>query len=144
MVAFWDAISDERLLNTFRFEDQDFLNRVKIVLGDEYMRVEFKYRTNMDIASMFTAWAFELLGVDQVHWLISNSVKEEWRGDLTGFIKMARNEEGFVFLNGVWLHSCDFQHPLRSFLLWSVNCSKEFHRALAQIGMQGVQDYIRL
>ncbi|GLJ30497.1 hypothetical protein SUGI_0603540 [Cryptomeria japonica] len=55
MVAFWGAISDERLSNVFRFEDQDFLNRGKIVLGDEYMRGEFKYRTNVDMASMFTA-----------------------------------------------------------------------------------------
>lgn len=37
MVAFWGAISDEHLSNVFRFEDRDFLNRVKIVLGDEYM-----------------------------------------------------------------------------------------------------------
>ncbi|GLJ53303.1 hypothetical protein SUGI_1136020 [Cryptomeria japonica] len=82
MVAFWGTISDEHLSNVFRFEDQDFLNRVKIVLGDEYMRGEFKYHMNIDIASMFIAWAFELLGVDCAHWLVLNSVMEEWRGDL--------------------------------------------------------------
>lgn len=38
---------------------------------------EFKYHTNVDIASMFVAWAFELVGVDRVHRLVSNSVKEE-------------------------------------------------------------------
>lgn len=86
MVAFWGTISDQRLSNIFRFEDRDFLNRVKIVLGNEYMQGKFKYRTNVDIASMFTVWAFEFLGVDRAHWLVLNSVKEEWRCDLAGFI----------------------------------------------------------
>lgn len=114
------------------------------MLGDEYMWRKYRYRTNVDIASMFAVWDFELVGVDRVHWLVSNSVKEDWRGGLEGFIWMVRDGEGFVCPNGMWLHSSEFQSPLCPFLLWSANCSKEVHRASTQIGMHGVQEYIRV
>ncbi|GLJ23025.1 hypothetical protein SUGI_0434550 [Cryptomeria japonica] len=38
---------------------------------------------------------------------------------------MSRDGIGFVCPNGVWLHSNDFRHPLRSYLLWSVDSNKE-------------------
>ncbi|GLJ23026.1 hypothetical protein SUGI_0434560 [Cryptomeria japonica] len=62
MVAFWGQIFDERLSNVFRFDDREFLTRIKLVLGEEYLKAQFKYRSNVDIASMFTTWCFELVG----------------------------------------------------------------------------------
>lgn len=104
MVAFWGRISDEGLSHVFKFEDRDFLNRVKIILEDEYTNAQFQYRTNADIATIFLAWCFELESKDMMEWLIRNYVKEEWCVGLERFMGMARDGEGFVFPGGVWLH----------------------------------------
>lgn len=71
-VAFWGRISDERLMHVFKIEDRDFLNRVEIVLGDEYLNAQFRYQTNVDIALIFLARCFELELQDMVNWLINN------------------------------------------------------------------------
>ncbi|GLJ18847.1 hypothetical protein SUGI_0336600 [Cryptomeria japonica] len=142
MVAFWGQISDERLSNVFRFEDHNFLTRIKIVLGEEYLKAQFKYQTNVDIATMFTAWCFEL-GVQKVRWLVMNSVKEEWRGGLESFLLMLRDGSGFACPNGVWLHLSKFRPPLPPYLIWSADSSKEVRRASAQIGLHGVEECIR-
>ncbi|GLJ49143.1 hypothetical protein SUGI_1036740, partial [Cryptomeria japonica] len=57
-------------------------------------------------------------------------------------VGMVRNGEGFVFPGGDWIRVSDFT-PLRIFLLWSANFKKELYRASAQIGMNGVKDYLR-
>ncbi|GLJ05918.1 hypothetical protein SUGI_0028200 [Cryptomeria japonica] len=74
MVAFWGSISNERLSNIYRFDDRDFLMRIKIILGEEYLKASFKYRCNVDVASMFTVWCFKLDLKEIVRWLVENCV----------------------------------------------------------------------
>ncbi|GLJ55845.1 hypothetical protein SUGI_1199150 [Cryptomeria japonica] len=56
---------------------------------------------------------------------------------------MAMPDEGFVCSGKSWLHVSEFTPPLRPFLLWSANCNKEVCRASAQIGMNGIKDFLR-
>lgn len=144
MMAFWGQISDERLTNIFRFEEKKFLTRIKIVFGDEYLRGQFKYRTNVEIASLFAAWCFELESKEEVEWIVRGCVREECCGDLDTFWRMTRDGVGFVCPNGTWLHISEFKPPPRPYLLWSANCNKEVHRAYAQIGMHEVKEYLKM
>ncbi|GLJ09929.1 hypothetical protein SUGI_0118470 [Cryptomeria japonica] len=78
-----------RVSNIFQFEERDFLTRVKIILGEEYLNATFKYRSNIDVASMFTMWCFELELKEIVRWVVENCIREEWRGDFDNLMEMA-------------------------------------------------------
>ncbi|GLJ24786.1 hypothetical protein SUGI_0473970 [Cryptomeria japonica] len=117
MVAFWGNISNERLSNIFKFDDKDFLTRVKIIYGDEYLKAWVKYRCNANVASMFVAWCFKLEEKEQCNgWLIAALE----RSSVSGFIP-----------------------PLHPFLIWSANSNNEVQRASARVGMTRVKDYLK-
>lgn len=142
-MAFWGRISDERLTHIFKIANQTLLNRVKIVLGDEYLNAQYRYRTNIDIASLFMAWCLELETSDSIFYLMHNYVKDDWCWSLANLIGMAHQGEGFVCPRGDWLHVGKLIPPLRPFLLWTANGNKEVRRASAQIGLQGIKDFLK-
>ncbi|GLJ35936.1 hypothetical protein SUGI_0721060 [Cryptomeria japonica] len=111
MMACWGQISNERLANIFRFEEKEFLTRVEIVYEDEYLQGQFKYRTNVEVASMFAVWCFKLENKEQVERIVRGCVYEEWCGGFNSFLRMTQDTVGFVCLNGSWLHVNEFNLP---------------------------------
>ncbi|GLJ16184.1 hypothetical protein SUGI_0270340 [Cryptomeria japonica] len=139
MMVFWGPISDKRLTNILLFEEHTFLAQVKIVLGDEYLRVEFKCRTNIEVTSMFASWCLELESKEQAEWLLRGCVREEWCGGLDSFLRMIRDGVGFVCPNGAWFYASDFKPSLHPYFFWSANCNKEARRTTTQIGLHGMK-----
>lgn len=125
MISLWGPISNERLTNILLFQEKTFLTRVKIVFGDENLHGEFKYQMNVEIASMFLAWCFELESKEKVEWIVQSCIQEEWCGVLDSFLRMTRDEVGFMCPNGAWIHANEFKPPLHPYLLWSANYNKE-------------------
>ncbi|GLJ16276.1 hypothetical protein SUGI_0274030 [Cryptomeria japonica] len=76
-------------------------------------------------------------------WVMRESDKEEWKFKIESFMTMARLREGFVAINGEWIHSAEFVPPLRPFLIWGANMVREAWREEAQVGWDYIKDYLR-
>ncbi|GLJ42526.1 hypothetical protein SUGI_0881600 [Cryptomeria japonica] len=128
--------------NVFKIEDPKFLQIVAVHLEKEYMELEFRYRTDADLVSMFFAWGLELGTKEDVKWVMRECIKEEWKYWLGAFMAIARPREVFVSTSGEWLHFIDFVPPLRRFIVWGADMDKEAHQEEAQVGWDYIKDYI--
>ncbi|GLJ08412.1 hypothetical protein SUGI_0088220 [Cryptomeria japonica] len=90
-LALLRTIWEERLRNFFKIEDPKFLQMVDDLLGDAYIKLEFKYRTNMDIASILFAWCLELGSKEYTQWVMTECVRDEWKYGMESFMAMAQN-----------------------------------------------------
>lgn len=66
-LTFLGKISEGKQRNVFKIENPMFLQMVDVLLGEEYMKSEYKYQTNVDIASLFLAWCLNLGNKQDVH-----------------------------------------------------------------------------
>ncbi|GLJ21635.1 hypothetical protein SUGI_0402820 [Cryptomeria japonica] len=58
-------------------------------LGANYISSKLKYRTNVDVASMFLSWSLELGSREDVKWAMRDYIKEDWKYGLESLLAMA-------------------------------------------------------
>lgn len=141
-IAFWERISDDRLMNLFIYEDTAFLSAVKLILGLEYVDSGWKYRMNADIVSLFMAWCLELWLVLKVREIMKKHVKKEWLGGMEALLGLAWDMDDFEIVARAWIHVSEFTPPLWPFFLWSATFNKEARRSVAQAGMYDIVQYL--
>lgn len=76
-------------MNLFIYEDTTFLSVVNLILGLEYIDGGWKYRTNVDIVSLFMAWCLVLRPILKVREIMNRCVKKEWLGGMEALLGLA-------------------------------------------------------
>lgn len=56
MPAFRGLISSNRLMNFFRVDGEDFWRVVRLMFGEEFLTLDCRPKTNLDILSLFVLW----------------------------------------------------------------------------------------
>ncbi|GLJ17294.1 hypothetical protein SUGI_0300180 [Cryptomeria japonica] len=77
------------------------------------MASEFRYRTDMDVASIFFVWRLELGSKEDIKWVMHEYIKEEWKFGKASFMAMAHLGVGFITKSKEWLHVVEFDPPPR-------------------------------